>query len=89
MPGGGLKDLVNTEFYKTAKKIFNYSLDQKDRFGVTWPVFGICQGFEMLHLMVNQDRAETLSKDVIYAESRPIDWRVPRPQSSQLFRNFP
>lgn len=40
--GGGLIDLVNTEYYKTAGKIYQYAVDQKDQHGVNWPIFGIC-----------------------------------------------
>ena len=40
--GGGLNDIVNTQYYQTAKKIFEYSIKQWDEHRVKWPLFGIC-----------------------------------------------
>lgn len=45
--GGGLvltdaTGLDQHKYYKTAKRIFNYSLFQKDVLGQEWPILGIC-----------------------------------------------
>jgi gamma-glutamyl-gamma-aminobutyrate hydrolase PuuD len=46
LTGGGLDIMypngTHSEYYKTAKKIFKYSIMQKDKYNITWPVFGIC-----------------------------------------------
>ena len=44
---GGWLDMVLQDgtlhpYYVTAKKIFQYSIDQKDKHNITWPVFGFC-----------------------------------------------
>jgi len=53
-----------------------------------FPVFGICQGFEELHLFANDDKPDTLGYVNIYAESRPLSWQV-NPKESRMFANFP
>ena len=59
------------EYYKTAKKIFQYSKDQFDK-GINWPIIGICQGLQVLHWIVNDDIYETLSTVHLHSVSRPL-----------------
>lgn len=40
--------------------------------GRYFPVFAICQGFEILNLVANNDNLNTLSTCKIYGESRPV-----------------
>ena len=78
-------------FYHTAKRIFEYSKRQKDQHGIEFPIFGICQGFEVIHQLANDDRRDTLSKNVIYNESRSMDL-TPKgqdPKKTQVFKDFP
>lgn len=44
-----------TKYYKTCRRIFNYSKRMKDEYAIEWPIFGICQGFEVLNLLANED----------------------------------
>lgn len=37
-----IKNKVQSQYYKTAKKLFNYSLHMKDIKGENWPILGIC-----------------------------------------------
>ena len=75
-------------FYKTAKRIWEYMKRQKDEKGIDFPIFGICQGFELIHYLANEDRKDTLSVVNINNESRPIDIVVDDIQSFSLFEGF-
>jgi hypothetical protein len=73
-----------------AKKIFEYSKMQKDTKSISWPVFGFCQGFEVIHFLVNKDRADTLTNVKIYNEGRPLKWTVDEPKyDTHFFKDFP
>ena len=85
-----LPDGTQHQYYKTAKKIFEYSLKQKDEHNITWPVFGFCQGYEVIHWLANEDRYDTLTNVKIYNEGRPIEWRVEDPKhNTHFFKDFP
>ena len=45
---------------------------------------GICQGLEVVSVILGGDDLSTLDEIVIYGENRPIDWGVD-PQDSQMF----
>ena len=67
--GGALdliKDKKQSQYYKTAKKLFAYSLQMKDLKGEDWPVLGICQGLEVLSIIMGDDDWHTLDNIVIY-----------------------
>ena len=59
--GGGATDLINQEtgeqsfFYKSSKRIWDYMKRQKDEKGIDFPIFAICQGFELVHQLANED----------------------------------
>ena len=82
---GGAMPLIDREtgeqstYYQTAKKIFNYAKNQKDEHGIEFPIMGICQGFEVIHYLVNEDARDTLSNVVIYGQSTTLKWEVDRP----------
>jgi gamma-glutamyl-gamma-aminobutyrate hydrolase PuuD len=68
--GGGL-ELVTAEgeqhpYYVTAKKIMDNSKYMKDEKNEDWPVLGICQGHEVVSIILGEDKIETLSEVVIY-----------------------
>ena len=95
MLGGGAAPLVDHEtgehsyFYKTARRIWNYMKRQKDEKGIDWPIVGICQGFEVIHYLANEDAKDTLSRVEIYSQSRPLDFVVDEPGKYTLFEPFP
>ena len=93
LTGGGLDiilpDSTQHQYYKTARKIFDYSIKQMDQFNISWPIFGICQGFEVLHWLVNDDKYDLLTNIEIYRESRPLHWTVKPKTNSTLFKDFP
>ena len=62
---------------------------QKDEKGVNFPIFGICQGFELIHFLANDDDKDTLSDVHIEYESRPVNWTVANLKDYSLFRDFP
>jgi gamma-glutamyl-gamma-aminobutyrate hydrolase PuuD len=63
---GGCLKLINPvtgeqhQYYKTAKKIFEYSIQMKDDQDIVFPLFGICQGFEVLGLLASGDKKDLL-----------------------------
>lgn len=93
LTGGGLDmflpDGTQHQYYKTARKIYDYSINQKDKFNVSWPILGICQGFEVLHWLANDDYRDTLTNVRIYRESRPFKWTVDPKKESLIFKDFP
>ena len=93
---GGATPLIDMEtgemsfFYKNAKKIWNYMKKQKDEKGIDFPIFGICQGFEVIHYLANEDAKDTLSNVVIYNESRKMDIKMMLVhENSTMFDPFP
>lgn len=78
------------QYYKTAHQIFSYSLFMKDVKRKNWPILGICQGLEVLSLIVGDDDPKVLGKFDIYGRNRPMHWTVKNVQKeSRLFRSFP
>ena len=78
------------QYYKTAHQIFSYSLFMKDVKQKSWPVLGICQGLEVLSLIMGEDDPHVLSKFDIYGRNRPVHWEVNNPaKESKLFATFP
>jgi len=90
---GGALELVTPEgqqhpYYVTAKRIFHYSKFMKDVKSEDWPVIGICQGHEVVSIILGEDKVDTLDAVVIYGENRPVEW-VGDPQATNTFRTFP
>ena len=68
---GGFTDLIlengdQTPYYQTAKTIYNYCLRKKDEKGEEWPIIGICQGYEVIGIINNEDKLSILDKVKIY-----------------------
>ena len=68
---GGEVELVTPEgvqhpYYVTAKRIFEYSKFMKDEKKEDWPIIGICQGHEVVAVILREDKIDTLSEVVIY-----------------------
>ena len=59
----------------------------KDSHGEDWPVLGICQGLEVISVILGGDHIETLDKVVIVGP-RPIKWVV-NPQHTTVYKSFP
>jgi len=88
LTGGGL-DLINRgngdlhAYYKTAKKIYQYALSPA--MNGTFPVLGICQGFELLAYLAAGDDKNALDTIVYINESRPVSWEVDPITESRVF----
>lgn len=78
-----------SDFYKFIRRIWNYMKRQKDEKGIDFPIFGICQGFELIHFLANEDDKDTLGDVPIFSESRPICFAVDNVKDYSLFRDFP
>jgi len=52
--GGSNYLLKGTKYYETGRTIFEYSLSEGDK-GRKFPIFGVCQGYELLSLLVADD----------------------------------
>ena len=62
---------------------------QKDEKGIDFPIFVICQGFELVHYLANDDDKDTLSTVNIFGESRKMDFVVDDVKNYSLFSHFP
>lgn len=65
---------------------------QENDNGRHFPLFGICQGFEILHLLANNDDfADTMTNVDIYSQSRRLTFMDLEPKTSSrlLFKDFP
>ena len=51
----------------------------------------MCQGFEIIHYLANEDAKDTLSRIDIYSQSRPLDFEVDELKGGKytLFEPFP
>ena len=47
--------------------------DVKDE---NWPLIGICQGIEVISLILADDEHDALTKVFIYGGNRPVKWTV-------------
>jgi gamma-glutamyl hydrolase len=91
---GGNLLLLNTtsgeqhQYYKTARKIYEYSKRQKDQKNDNFLIFGVCQGYELLAYLACNDYNETLSSIVVVNENRPVHWEVDPKKESRIFADF-
>ena len=91
---GGQLTLINTEtneqhpYYTTAAKILDYSVKLKDEHDISFPVLGICQGFQLFTMYAAGHK--NVLKDVISLnEKRKVEWALEKPQlSTMLFSEF-
>lgn len=73
-------------YFKTAKRVIEYSKEKKDKYGEEWPILGICQGLEVISIYQAGDDISVLDEIVIYGENRPINWTL---SESRFFSDFP
>jgi len=52
-----------------------------------WPLIGICQGHEVISIILGNDDIDTLDNVKIFGK-RPVHWTV-NPQQSKAFKTFP
>jgi len=58
---GGALNLINNAtgephpYYVTAKRIFEYSKFMKDVKEEEWPILGVCQGLELISIILGDD----------------------------------
>ena len=87
--GGGL-DLIDKktgkphQYYKTAKIIYQYAKDVKDKRKEEFPLLGICQGQQLFSILNNDDK-DLLEKITYNSVVRKIHWED---RESKLFKTF-
>jgi gamma-glutamyl hydrolase len=86
--GGGESLGANTTYFQTAQYLFNKAI-QANRNGDYFPVFGTCQGLQLLSILVAEDHS-VLEEGVFDSENLPLalDF-TPEAKSSILFGNAP
>ncbi len=84
---GGPLDLFDKKtgemsvYYKTARKIIKWAITRNSR-GFHFPIFAICQGFEIMPLVMNDDKWDDTMENVadLYSTSRPLIFAHKWPQ---------
>lgn len=66
-PGGGV-DLMNSQFAKTAMIFYKLAIQAKDKDGDLFPMWGTCQGFELMSVLVAKQNLLT----AVDAEDLPL-----------------
>jgi len=90
---GGAVELINRQtgetsnYYKTAKKIWQYSKRLQDEQGVKFPLLGVCQGLQLLAYLVAEDRLGVLETLPMVNERVLVNW-LSDPLESTLFSSF-
>jgi gamma-glutamyl hydrolase len=82
--GGGLDLALNSPYVQTANYIFDLAQNQSDYF----PIWGTCQGFQLLHILAAQNEAVLLSG----FDSEDISWPLQYTSdtsTSRLFSSLP
>eukprot|EP00347_Sterkiella_histriomuscorum_P011186 403373420 len=88
--GGGL-DLYNYTtwvphpYTVTAEKIFNYTIAQNDK-GIHFPILGVCQGHQLLHLIVAQNPTVLGNSELENKRTNTIF--TVEPKKSKIFSTF-
>jgi gamma-glutamyl-gamma-aminobutyrate hydrolase PuuD len=59
----------------------------KDTRNQTWPVFGICQGLEVISVILGDHDLDTLTEIVIYGQNRPTQWQI-KWSDTRMFKYF-
>ena len=69
LTGGNILMTAEHPYYLTTKRIYQYSIDKKDKHGEEFPILGTCQGFEVLALLASQDDF-TIMEEIKVMEGR-------------------
>lgn len=76
------------QYYKTVKAIIEYSMRVKDTKGEIFPILGVCQGFQILTMVLAGD-INTLESIKVQGQNRKKIWKVEDAQKdSYLFSRF-
>ena len=59
----------------------NYSIYQKDVLGATWPIMGVCQGFQTIAVALAGDKYDVKDSIKIHGQNRPVKWFMEPEQS--------
>lgn len=61
----------------------------KDARKENWPILGICQGLEVLSIIMADDNLGVLDKIVIYGDNLPVTWHKSNTKDSRMFGSYP
>ena len=94
---GGLLTLIDPvtgdthPYYRTAKKIIDFSINLQDKHGIVFPILGICQGQYVLALHASGDQKDLLKEVSSSPNQSKVEWAWPTDQvrlQSNLFSEF-
>jgi gamma-glutamyl-gamma-aminobutyrate hydrolase PuuD len=68
-------------YFKSVKTIVKYSMDKKDKIGESWPIIGICQGYQVIACVFNDDKLSVLDDISMFGDKRPVKWEIDPAQS--------
>lgn len=61
---------------------------KKDVHGETWPILGICQGLEVIAVLLNQNKLDVLDTIQLYGENRATKWTANH-KNTLMWKDFP
>ena len=83
---GGLEDIIESNYQRISKLAFQYSIS-KSKTGETWPVLGICRGFQMLFTIFDEGKDLEIATDALNL-SLPLEF-TKEANTSRLMAHAP
>ncbi|XP_056021815.1 gamma-glutamyl hydrolase-like isoform X2 [Ostrea edulis] len=84
-PGGGV-DILKSQFAKTAMIFYDLAITEKNKCGDLFPIWGTCQGFELISALVSKQNLLTS----VDAENLPLPLNfTPEAARSSMFGSLP
>lgn len=59
----------------------------KDKKNQTWPILGVCQGLEVVSIILGDDDIDTISDVYTYGQNHPVIWTADS-RETKLWSNF-
>jgi gamma-glutamyl hydrolase len=86
-PGGDRNLIIGGQFENVAKYILDYVINLFDTKGVILPLWGTCQGFELLHVLF-ANSTDVLTKYKAFNIRSPIEINYTTLNSTKMFQDF-
>ena len=82
--GGNIIMTPDHSYYHTAKRIYQYCMDKKDKFGEDFPILATCQGFQIVALFASGDDF-SIMEDIVVNRIRKVIWKD---KNSEMWKGF-